>query len=123
MDKQKQGVDAMTQVTRLLVLAVVMVALVLSGCEPRVTEPAVDVPSDVEAAARERLSIETGIPVEEMEVVEAERREWPDSCLGLGEPDEACLMVITPGWRVTIRAEEELYVLRTDEAGDAVRME
>ncbi len=113
----------MTRLTRMMVLSAVLMALVLTGCEPVLPERPVDVPSDVETAAKEHLSRETGIPVEEMEVVEAEHREWPDSCLGLGEPDEACLTVITPGWRVTIRAEEEEYVLRTDEDGDAVRME
>lgn len=113
----------MTEVTRLTVLAVTIAALVASACGPSVTEPTVDVPSAVEAAAKERLSIEIGVPVEEMEVVDAERTEWSDSCLGLGEPDEACLMVITPGWRVTIRTEEDVYVLRTDEDGDVVRLE
>jgi hypothetical protein len=35
-------------------------------------------------------------------VVEVTEEEWPDSCLGLARQDEACLTVITPGFRVIV---------------------
>ncbi len=113
----------MTNTARMMSLGAVLLALAMSACQPGVAEPPVDVPEEVEAAAKEALSRQTGISVEEMEIVDAERRDWPDSCLGLGEPDEACLTVITPGWRITIRAEGELYGLRTDADGSVVRIE
>lgn len=113
----------MTDTARMMGLGAVLLALAISACQPGVAEPPVDVPTEVEVAAKEALSGRTGIPVEEMNIVDAERRDWPDSCLGLGEPDEACLTVITPGWRITIRAEGERYVLRTDADGSEVRME
>ncbi len=113
----------MTDTARMMILGAVVLALVMSACEPQLPDPPVEVPEEVEVAAREALSRRTGIPVEAMHIVDAERRDWPDSCLGLGEPDEACLTVITSGWRITIRAEGARYVLRTDEDGREVRME
>lgn len=113
-------------------LRVTIVALVvvvgLSACGPGPAMPgtpatSAELPSEVETAVEEALSAQTGIPVEEIEVVEAEQREWPDACLGLGEEDEACAQVITPGWEITVRAGGDDYVFRTDEEGDAIRME
>lgn len=111
-----------------LALFGLLLALLVTACGPLMGTPeepggATDLPDDVAMAAKEALSAETGVAVEEIEVMEAEEREWPDACLGLAEEGEACAQVITPGWRVTLRAEGETYVLRTDEEGTAVRME
>jgi len=57
-------------------------------------------------------------------MVEAfEAAEWPDACLGLAGPLEACAAVITPGWRVTLRIGHVAYVLRSDELGTSIRRE
>ena len=105
-----------------------MLALLATACGPLMGTPQepggdTDLPDDVAMAAKEALSATTDVPVEELEVVEAEEREWPDACLGLADEGEACAQVITPGWRVTLRAAGETYVLRTDEEGTAVRLE
>lgn len=110
-------------------LQVMIVALVVavgsSACGPGPETPAsqIELPSGVETAVKEALSSQIDVPVEEIEVVEAEQREWSDACLGLGKADEACAQVITPGWEITVRAGGEEYVFRTDEEGDAIRME
>ncbi len=132
--------------TRIMVVAVLALALALalSACEPVPEETPVaeeplpeegplpeepepeelaDLPDEVEEAAKEALSEETGIAVEDMEVVDAHTADWPDACLGLVEPDEVCAQVITPGWQVLILAEGEEYVLRTDEDGEQVRID
>jgi len=49
--------------------------------------------------------------------------DWPDSCLGLAGPGEACLQVITPGWRVVLQVGGVDYTLRTDEFGTVIREE
>ena len=55
-------------------------------------------------------------------MVEAfEAAEWPDACLGLAGPLEACAAVITPGWRITLRIADAAYVLRSDELGTSIR--
>lgn len=111
-----------------IVLGFTLLALTLTACgsrtrTPEPTEVAAELPGDVETAAKQALSTETGVAVEEVEVVEAEPRDWPDACLGLAEEGEACAQVITPGWKVTLRADGETYVLHTNEDGTAIRME
>jgi hypothetical protein len=41
----------------------------------------------------------------------------------LAEADEMCAEVITPGWRVVLRAGGQEYVFRTDHNGEIVRQE
>jgi hypothetical protein len=36
-------------------------------------------------------------------VVSVEEVDWPDACLGAGEPDEICAQVITPGYVVIVQ--------------------
>lgn len=112
------------KVSRLLLLGVLL-ALVVTGCGLTTETPSVgaDLPQDVEIAVKEVLSARTGVAVDEIEVVDAEEREWPDACLGLAQEGEACAEVITPGWQVTLRAGGAEYVFRTDEDGSAIRME
>ncbi len=46
---------------------------------------------------------------------------WPDSCLMVSEPDEVCLEVETPGWRVVLEIIGETIEVHTDEYGEVVR--
>lgn len=52
-----------------------------------------------------------------IEVVEAEAVEWPDACLGLMRPTEMCDAVVTPGHKITLRAEGQAYTFHTDRDG------
>lgn len=56
-------------------------------------------------------------------VTEYDPAEWPDSCLGLGQPNESCAQVVTPGWRIVLRFEDATYVVRSDTFGQVVRKE
>jgi hypothetical protein len=78
------------------------------------------VPEAVRAAIR-ALSEARGIPADQITVVSVEAVEWSDSCLGLGRADEACLMVITPGYRVVLSAGGTRYEFHTNASGSAVR--
>jgi hypothetical protein len=54
------------------------------------------------------------VPSEEIAVHALEAREWPDSCLGLPEPDEGCADVITPGYFIVLG---DGFRYRTDREG------
>lgn len=71
---------------------------------------------------RQVLAQQKGIGTEEILVVEVEKMDWPDSCLGLDIPGMACAQVITPGYRVTLEAGGQEYVFHTDETGSQVRL-
>jgi hypothetical protein len=47
-------------------------------------------------------------------IVSVEPLDWPDACLGLPGPDEACAQVITPGLRVILSAAGRAYEYHTN---------
>jgi hypothetical protein len=62
-----------------------------------------------------------GLSPEEIEIVSFQGAEWPDGCLGLSEPDEACTLAIVPGWLIILRVDGQTYEVRTDESGSHTR--
>jgi len=50
------------------------------------------------------------------ELAEVEAVDWPDACLGAPRADEVCAQVITPGYRVIVRQDDELIEYHTDRA-------
>ncbi|HSB90632.1 MAG TPA: hypothetical protein VLD63_11475 [Anaerolineales bacterium] len=69
------------------------------------------------------LAQDLGAEPRRITVLEYDPAEWPDSCLGLGQPNESCAQVVTPGWRILLRFEDATYVMRSDEFGQVVRQE
>ena len=112
----------MTKSSALIVVAVGL-AVVLAACGPEPTPTLHPDPPYAVVAAEQELSEELGIPVDEIDYVSFSREEWPDACLGLADPDEMCAQVITPGWRVVLKAEGQQHVFRTDVPGEAIRRE
>jgi hypothetical protein len=55
-------------------------------------------------------------------VVRVEAVEWPDTSLGLPEPDKAYALVVTPGWRITLRYQGKFYVYHTNQDGSVVKL-
>jgi len=74
------------------------------------------------AAAIGHLVEWIGVDPGAVEVVAYESAEWPDACLGLAQPEEACAQVVTPGWLITLQVDSRTYHLRTDELGGVARV-
>lgn len=72
-------------------------------------------------AAQKALAEQLALPLEVVKITNVEPVDWPDSCLGAGGPEEACLQVITPGYRVTLTVDAAEYVYHTDAQGSSVR--
>jgi hypothetical protein len=113
----------MMVIPRSLALMAMLLILILAACGPAAaptpTAPT-EAPEAVDAA-KEALSQELGIAVDDIETVSYESTEWPNACLGLEQAGEMCAQVVTPGYEITLRAQGEEYVYRTDTAGDIVR--
>lgn len=75
------------------------------------------------APAMAFLGEKLGLDPASIVVIGFESSDWPDACLGLGGPAEACAAVVTPGWRIELRAGAATYVLRTDVVGQSIRIE
>lgn len=81
---------------------------------------ATDLPQAVADAALQDAAQQLNVPVSSLQIIQAEQREWSDSCLGLGGPEVLCAAVVVPGWLVTIASGQQRLVYRTNESGSVV---
>ena len=96
----------------------VLVTAVLATCiatgalaeHPRPVQKAVD-----------HLADELGVLAVDVQVVAVEQVTWPDSSLGLPQPGEAYLTVLTPGYRVQLSVAGEQFVYHTDKQDRVLR--
>lgn len=72
-------------------------------------------------AAQKLLSIQLGVPLEQVQVRGVEGVDFPDSCLGAPRSSEPCTQVLTPGLRVTFAALGMVHEFHTDVAGYDLR--
>jgi hypothetical protein len=57
----------------------------------------------------------------QLTVTAVEAVEWPDGCLGLGQPGEACTEALVPGLRIQVTLDDQIYEIRTDLDGRQYR--
>ena len=81
-------------------------------------------PSNIEQAVRSAIAAEVDGNTT-FELGDYNRQTWPDSCLGLAEPEEICAAVLTEGWQVEMidASTQQTYLYRTNETGSAVRLD
>jgi hypothetical protein len=65
--------------------------------------------ADAIARAKELLTTQLRVAVNEIEVISAESKTWNDSSLGCGKPGTMALQVLTPGYAVTLRAQGKVH--------------
>jgi hypothetical protein len=80
-----------------------------------------DLPQDTADRMLGRLGDVLGVPIDQIRIIDVSAQEWQDSCLGLGQPNESCLQVITPGYSLTVEAGGQRYNVRTNQDGSLVR--
>ena len=73
--------------------------------------------------ARGKAAADLGTELSQVQITAVEKTEWPDACLGMPDPTELCAQMITPGYRVTLDANGQQVVYRTDETGKNIRAE
>jgi hypothetical protein len=101
-----------------------LVGNISSQSEPTTTpEIFMPLPPDQRAfeAVREFLGQELGVDPLTISLVDIEAVQWPDSCLGLPGPDEACSQVVTDGFRVRLKVGEAIYEFHTDQNASQIR--
>ena len=80
-------------------------------------------PPEVKTAVLNDAVKRTSKTVSALKIIEAKQQEWSDGCLGLASSDEMCTQAITPGWQIVVTDGLRNWTYRTDNAGDAVRLE
>lgn len=80
-------------------------------------------PTFLANAVRRDLARQLGINTSKVRVIASEQTTWPDSCLGLPGGDELCSFVQVDGWKITLSANDQQWVYRTDLEGRIIRAE
>lgn len=62
------------------------------------------------------------VPVNQVSFSGVTVETWSDSCLGVGQANESCAQVTTPGYRITFNVSGQNYELRTDSSGSNMRL-
>ena len=79
--------------------------------------PEASVPREASAAvnqARQQLSTQTGVPVDQIQVVSVSSVQWPTSALGCPQPGHMYAQVVTPGYRIILAAAGRTYEYHSD---------
>lgn len=81
-----------------------------------------ELPESVSEAVLQKLQGATQVPVNQLQIVEVEEQTWPDTCLGLAQPDELCGQMLVEGWKVVVTdSTGKTWVCHTDATGKVVR--
>ncbi len=78
-------------------------------------------PSPAALAAQKRLARALGVSANQVQLVSTEQAQWPNTCLGLAQPGEACADTVTSGWRMIFDVNGQNYEVRTNETASIVR--
>jgi hypothetical protein len=70
--------------------------------------------SKEEAVERARGDLARRLGADDVEVVSVEPADFPDASLGAPVGDEMSAMMISPGWRIRLRAKGKSYEYRAD---------
>lgn len=92
---------------------------------PTQVNPALEnvLPPDVALNVQNQISATMGVAVENIQIKQVEKKDWPNSCLGLPQGNEVCAQVVTPGWLLTFNISGKEYKYRVDQTGNVIRQE
>lgn len=96
-----------------------------SNTPPTPANPAVEnaLPPDVALNVQNKISETLGVASDSIQIQNVEKKDWPNSCLGIPQGDEVCAEAITPGWLLTFNINSQEYRYRVDSTGTVVRQE
>ncbi|MCT7975269.1 hypothetical protein [Laspinema olomoucense] len=85
--------------------------------------PIAELPEGIREKVLDAVAEQSGEERSQFEIVAAQRRSWPDGCLGLTEPGSFCTQIVVSGWEVTVSKAKETWVYRTDRNGSQVMLD
>jgi hypothetical protein len=105
-------------------LAIGIIALFLLGCVyssgPISSAPIPDGAERAVEQAKEDLANRKGIDKGQIAVIEVKAVDWPDTSLGCPEPGMMYAQVITPGYRILLSYDGQIYPYHSDLGGRVV---
>jgi hypothetical protein len=112
----------------LSVLALLVAGVLLAACGgtalPSTQPPAATAtvgPEDAGTGAAQKaadaLAAQLNLDPLDIAVISAEAAQWPDGCLGIRLPGQACAMHVVDGYKVVLEAQDHTYEYRTNADG------
>lgn len=102
-------------------IVILFIVLLFSGCveqtqkyETVLNDSVVPEYSPVVDLAKKDLSERLNIPIGDIKLVTEESVDWRDSSLGFPEEGMMYAQVITPGFRIILKAQDKLYEYHSD---------
>lgn len=102
---------------------ILFIVLIFSGCveqteltqyETVLNDSVVPEYSPVVDIAKKDLSERLNIPIGDIKLVKEEAVDWPDTSLGYPEDGMMSAQVITPGFKIILKAQDKLYEYHSD---------
>ena len=82
-----------------------------------------NLPDSVSDAVLRDAARRSNLSISQLRIVQAEKRDWPNACLGIIEPGRSCAAMVVSGWRVRVEGGRQTFVYRTNESGSVVKVE
>lgn len=82
-----------------------------------------NLPLGLAAAVIAQAAADFGLDPTTLQIVQAERRTWADTCLELPVQGRPCIAVAVPGWRVTVTGLETRWAYRLNSEGSLIGRE
>jgi len=95
----------------------------VSRSQQLIARKPVRLPGSVKTAVFKHFSREFNVPIQKLRVVSFSQETWPDTCLGLARPEQACGAVMVEGWRVIVSDGSLGRIYRTDRTGSSLDVE
>ena len=78
-------------------------------------------PPNLIANAQKELAGAINVAESEIQILSVQQVQWPNACLGLAQPGEACAQVVTPGYKIVVDVAGRQYEIRTNQDGSVIR--
>lgn len=82
-----------------------------------------NLPAQVSQRIKQKIAALSQVKVEQIQILTAEPRTWPDGCLGIQLPDLVCTQALVPGWFITAQSGKQRLNYRTDQTGNSVYLD
>ncbi|NEO26720.1 MAG: hypothetical protein F6K03_07435 [Kamptonema sp. SIO4C4] len=82
-----------------------------------------ELPQEIADSIKQEIATRFNLDSSRVDIINAERQTWPDGCLGLSFPQQACTLAIVEGWSVQAQARQKVFNYRTDSTGNRIYLE
>jgi hypothetical protein len=108
---------------------VIVSMILLAGCGPTSEVPSTQqiasavanaLPPETAQNIQNQIGQLLAVPMESIQLQQVEKKDWPDGCLGLPQPDEVCTQAVTPGWLLVFSVNGQEFRFRANDQDAAL---